>query len=54
MYYKKGLINWSEVSERLTGNKTYIRSSYTGSKHSDKVNEVIRVEKMLDNILDGE
>ena len=37
----KSLINWSEISRRVTGDRTQIRSDYSGKKYKS-VMEVTR------------
>lgn len=37
------LINWSEVSRLLTGNRTAIRSDYSGRKYRRKINRLIKL-----------
>ena len=34
------LINWSEVSRLLTGNRTHIRSDYNGKKYKRKIDRL--------------
>jgi hypothetical protein len=39
------LINYSEASRMLTGDRTAIRSTYRGKNHKDAVNELKEFEK---------
>jgi hypothetical protein len=34
------VINWSEVSRLLTGDRTYLRKSYTGIKYSEAIKDL--------------
>ena len=39
------LINWSEVSRLLTGDRTTIRSNYSGKKYKKKID---RLKKLIE------
>lgn len=41
------IINWSEVGRILTGDRTAIRSDYSGKKYKRKVDRINRVAELL-------
>ena len=40
------LINWSEVSRMLTGDRTAIRSNYSGKKYKLKIERLKRLVRL--------
>lgn len=38
----KKLINWSEVSRLLTGDRTQIRANYSGKKYKAKISHLLK------------
>ena len=50
MQYNKSVINWDEISRRLTGDPTNIRSTYTGFKYSKQVKRIRLIEHLLNKI----
>ena len=40
------LINYSEASRMLTGDRTAIRSTYKGKKHKEAINKLKEFEKV--------
>ena len=49
------LINWSEVSRQLAqkGNRSQIKSTYSGRKYAEKVNAIKELEKEIVKIIEN-
>jgi len=44
-HFRPTIINYSGASKMLTNDRTAIRSTYTGKKHEDAINELKEFEK---------
>lgn len=49
----KKLINWSELSRLLTGNRTQITANYMGKRYKKKIEKFLKGFKILVNELEN-